>query len=81
MNRGDTVICIDNKSNGSGYIMIDVPLTIGKSYVVQLVSPFVDFIRVIDDENMFKDFRVNRFITQSEWLQRKRHNKLIKLGI
>jgi hypothetical protein len=88
MRQGDTVICIDNKPS---YIMKDVPLTltIGKSYIVQLKAATRDTetirvlytIRVLDDENMFKDFRADRFITQSEWLQRQRHNKLNELGI
>jgi hypothetical protein len=82
MRKGDTVICIDNKSNGSSYIMIDVPLTIGKSYIVQLkAATRGETIRVLDDENFFKDFRVDRFVTESEWLQRQRHNKLNELGI
>jgi hypothetical protein len=82
MRKGDTVICIDNKPNGSSYIMTDVPLTIGKSYIVQLkAATRGETIRVLDDENMFKDFRVDRFVTQSEWLQRQRHNKLNELGI
>jgi hypothetical protein len=82
MNKGDTVICIDNKPNGSSYIMMDVPLTIGKSYIVQLkAATRGETIRVLDDENFFKDFRVDRFITESEWLQRQRHNKLKELGI
>lgn len=83
MKSGDTVICIDNKPNGSSYIMMDVPLTIGKSYIVQLKAATRDTetIRVLDDENFFKDFRVDRFVTESEWLQRQRHKKLKKLGI
>lgn len=83
MRKGDTVICVDNKPNGSSYIMKDVPLTIGKSYIVQLKVATTDpeTIRVLDDENMFKDFRKDRFVTQSEWLQRQRHNKLNELGI
>lgn len=82
MKSGDTVICIDNKSNGSSYIMMDVPLTIGKPYIVQLkAATRGETIRVLDDENMFKDFRVDRFVTESEWLQRQRHNKLNELGI
>lgn len=82
MKSGDTVICIDNKSNGSSYIMMDVPLTIGKSYIVQLkAATRGETIRVLDDENFFKDFRVDRFVTESEWLQRQRHKKLKKLGI
>jgi hypothetical protein len=61
---------------------MDVPLTIGKSYIVQLkAATRGETIRVLDDENMFKDFRVDRFVTQSEWLQRQRHNKLNELGI
>jgi hypothetical protein len=86
MRQGDTVICIDNKPS---YIMKDVPLTIGKSYIVQLKVATGDTeairvlytIRVLDDENMFKDFRADRFIPQSEWLQRQRHDKLNELGI
>jgi hypothetical protein len=82
MKQGDIVICIDNKSNGSSYIMKDVPLTIGKSYIVQLkAATRGETIRVLDDENFFKDFRIERFVTQSEWLQRQRHNKLNELGI
>ena len=82
MKPNDEVICIDNKPNGSSYIMKDVPLTIGKSYIVQLkAATRGETIRVLDDENMFKDFRVDRFVTQSEWLQRQRHNKLNELGI
>ena len=83
MNKGDSVICIDNKPNGSSYIMMNVPLTIGKSYIVQLKAATRDIetIRVLDDENFFKDFRVDRFVTESEWLQRQRHKKLKKLGI
>jgi hypothetical protein len=83
MNVGDIVICIDNKPSGSSYIMMDVPLTIGKYYTIQLKAATRDseIIRVLDDENMFKDFRVNRFVTESEWLQRQRHNKLKELGI
>jgi hypothetical protein len=82
MNKGDTVICIDNKPNGSSYIMKDVPLTIGKSYIVQLkAATRGETIRVLDDENFFKDFRIERFVTQSEWLQRQRHDKLNELGI
>jgi hypothetical protein len=55
MRKGDTVICIDNKPNGSSYIMTDVPLTIGKSYIVQLkAATRGETIRVLDDENMFK---------------------------
>ena len=82
MRQGDTIVCVDNK-NGSSYIMMDVPLTIGKSYIVQLKAATRDIetIRVLDDENFFKDFRVDRFITESEWLQRQRHKKLKKLGI
>lgn len=80
MKSGDTVICIDNKPNGSSYIMMDVPLTIGKSYIVQQVAKS-ETIRVLDDENMFKYFRKNRFVTKSEWLQRQRDNKLKELGI
>jgi hypothetical protein len=80
MNKGDTVICIDNKPNGSGYIMMDVPLTIGKSYIVQQGIKS-ETIRILNDENIFKDFRKSRFVTQSEWLQRQRHNKLNELGI
>lgn len=80
MNKGDSVICVDNKPNGSSYIMTDVPLTIGKSYIVQQVAKS-ETIRVLDDENMFKDFRKSRFVTESEWLQRQRHNKLKELGI
>jgi hypothetical protein len=82
MKPNDEVICIDNKPNGSSYIMKDVPLTIGKSYIVQLkAATRGETIRVLDDENFFKDFRVDRFVTQSEWLQRQRHNKLNELGI
>ena len=82
MKSGDTIICVDNKPNGSSYIMMDVPLTIGKSYIVQLkAATRGETIRVLDDENMFKDFRVDRFVTESEWLQRQRHKKLKKLGI
>jgi hypothetical protein len=82
MRKGDTVICIDNKPNGSSYIMTNVPLTIGKSYIVQLkAATRGETIRVLDDENFFKDFRVDRFVTESEWLQRQRHNKLNELGI
>jgi hypothetical protein len=82
MRKGDCVICIDNKPNGSSYIMMDVPLTIGKSYIVQLkAATRGETIRVLDDENFFKDFRVDRFVTESEWLQRQRHNKLNELGI
>jgi hypothetical protein len=83
MKSGDSVVCVDNKSNGSSYIMKDVPLTIGKSYIVQLKVATTDpeTIRVLDDENMFKDFRKDRFVTQSEWLQRQRHDKLNELGI
>jgi len=82
MKPNDEVICIDNKPNGSSYIMKDVPLTIGKSYIVQLkAATRGETIRVLDDENFFKDFRVDRFVTQSEWLQRQRHNKLKELGI
>ena len=82
MKSGDTVICVDNKPNGSSYIMMDVPLTIGKSYIVQLkAATRGETIRVLDDENFFKDFRVDRFVTESEWLQRQRHKKLKKLGI
>ena len=82
MKSGDTVICVDNKPNGSSYIKMDVPLTIGKSYIVQLkAATRGETIRVLDDENMFKDFRVDRFVTESEWLQKKRHKKLKKLGI
>ena len=83
MNKGDSVICVDNKPSGSNYIMMNVPLTIGKSYIVQLKAATRDTetIRVLDDENFFKDFRVDRFITESEWLQRQRHNKLKELGI
>ena len=80
MRQGDCVVCVDNKPNGSSYIMTDVPLTIGKSYIVQQVAKS-ETIRVLDDENMFKDFRKNRFVTESEWLQRQRHKKLKKLGI
>ena len=80
MRQGDCVVCVDNKPNGSSYIMTDVPLTIGKSYIVQQVAKS-ETIRVLDDENMFKDFRKSRFITESEWLQRQRHNKLKELGI
>ena len=80
MRQGDTVICIDNKPNGSGYIMMDVPLTIGKSYIVQQGIKS-ETIRILNDENIFKDFRKSRFVTQSEWLQRQRHNKLNELGI
>ena len=80
MRQGDCVVCVDNKPNGSSYIMMDVPLTIGKSYIVQQVAKS-ETIRVLDDENMFKDFRKNRFVTESEWLQRQRHKKLKKLGI
>ena len=82
MKPNDEVICIDNKPNGSSYIMKDVPLTIGKSYIVQLkAATRGETIRVLDNENFFKDFRVDRFVTQSEWLQRQRHNKLNELGI
>ena len=83
MNKGDSVICVDNKPSGSSYIMMNVPLTIGKSYIVQLKAATRDIetIRVLDDENFFKDFRVDRFVTESEWLQRQRHKKLKKLGI
>jgi len=82
MRKGDTVICVDNKPNGSSYIMKDVPLTIGKSYIVQLkAATRGETIRVLDDENFFKDFRIERFVTQSEWLQRQRHDKLNELGI
>ena len=80
MKSGDTVICVDNKPSGSSYIMMNVPLTIGKSYIVQQVAKS-ETIRVLDDENFFKDFRVDRFVTESEWLQRQRHKKLKKLGI
>ena len=80
MKPNDEVICVDNKPSGSSYIMMDVPLTIGKSYIVQQVAKS-ETIRVLDDENMFKDFRKNRFVTESEWLQRQRHKKLKKLGI
>ena len=80
MRQGDCVVCVDNKPNGSSYIMTDVPLTIGKSYIVQQVAKS-ETIRVLDDENMFKDFRKSRFVTESEWLQRQRHNKLKELGI
>jgi hypothetical protein len=62
--------------------MKDVPLTIGKSYIVQLkAATRGETIRVLDDENFFKDFRIERFVTQSEWLQRQRHDKLNELGI
>ena len=83
MRQGDCVVCVDNKPNGYSYIMMDVPLTIGKSYIVQLKAATRDIetIRVLDDENFFKDFRVDRFVTESEWLQRQRHKKLKKLGI
>lgn len=80
MKPNDEVICIDNKPNGSSYIKTDVPLTIGKYYIVQQGTKS-ETIRVLDDENMFKDFRKNRFVTKSEWLQRQRHNKLNELGI
>lgn len=80
MKLNDEVICIDNKPNGSSYIMKHVPLTIGKSYVVQSEGKS-ETIRILDDENMFKDYRKDRFVTQSEWLQRQRDNKLNQLGI
>lgn len=80
MKSGDTVICIDNKPNGSSYIMKHVPLTIGKSYVVQQ-SIYKDAIKILNDENMFKDYKKDRFVTQSEWVQRQRDNKLKELGI
>ena len=82
MKSEDTVICVDNKPNGSSYIKMDVPLTIGKSYIVQLkAATRGETIRVMNDENIFKDYRKDRFATQSEWLQRQRHNKLKELGI
>lgn len=82
MKTGDTVICIDNKPNGSSYIMMDVPLTIGKSYIVQLkAATSTETIRVLDDENMFKDFRVDRFVTPDEWIKLQRDKKLKELGI
>ena len=34
-----------------------------------------------EDNNMFKDYRKDRFVTQSEWIQRQRDNKLNQLGI
>lgn len=80
MKPNDEVICVDNKPNGSSYIMMDVALTIGKYYIVQ--NPVgTETIRVMNDENIFKDYRKDRFVTQSEWLQRQRHNKLKELGI
>lgn len=39
MKPNDEVICIDNRSNGSSYIMMDVALTIGKYYIVQNLKP------------------------------------------
>jgi hypothetical protein len=80
MNKGDSVICVDNKPNGSSYIMMDVPLTIGKSYIVQTQIKS-ETIRILDDESIFRDYRKDRFVTESEWLQRQRHNKLNELGI
>lgn len=80
MKPNDEVICVDNKPNGSSYIKMDVALTIGKYYIVQ--NPVgTETIRVMNDENIFKDYRKDRFVTQSEWLQRQRHNKLKELGI
>ena len=82
MKSGDTVICVDNKPNGSSYIKMDVALTIGKSYIVQLkAATRGETIRVMNDENIFKDYRKDRFVTTSKWLQRQRHNKLKELGI
>lgn len=84
MRVNDTIICIDNKPNGSSYIMKNVPLTIGKSYFVQISlykTSGSETIRILDDENMFKDYRKDRFVTQSEWVQRQRDNKLKELGI
>lgn len=80
MNKGDSVICVDNKPSGSSYIMMDVPLTIGKSYIVQTQIKS-ETIRILDDESIFRDYRKDRFVTESEWLQRQRHNKLNELGI
>jgi hypothetical protein len=80
MRQGDFVICIDNKPSGSSYIMMDVPLTIGKSYIVQTQIKS-ETIRILDDESIFRDYRKDRFVTESEWLQRQRHNKLNELGI
>lgn len=80
MKPNDEVICIDNRSNGSSYIMMDVALTIGKYYIVQ--NPVgTETIRVINDESIFKDYRKNRFVTKEEWLQRQRQRQLNKLGI
>ncbi len=80
MKLNDEVICIDNKPNGSSYIMKDVALTIGKYYIVQSEGKS-ETIRILNDENMFKDYKKDRFVTQSEWVQRQRDNKLKELGI
>ncbi len=79
MNKGDTVICINNKPNGNSYITMDVALTIGKYYIVQNSVP--ETIRVLNDEDIYKDYRVDRFVIQSEWIQMQRQNKLSELGI
>jgi hypothetical protein len=80
MNKGDTIVCIDNKSNISDYYKKEVLLTIGKSYIVEHVIKY-EIIGVFNDENIFKYFSLDRFLTLSEWLQKQRHNKLNELGI
>ena len=82
--KGDNLICIDNKPNGSSYTMMDVPLTIGKSYIVQSIDPkftTTQTIRILDDEDIFKDYRLDRFVTPAEWIQLQREKKLKELGI
>ena len=80
MNKGDTIVCIDNKSNIKDYYKKEVLLTIGKSYIVEHVIKY-EIIGVFNDENIFKYFSLDRFLTLSEWLQKQRHNKLNELGI
>jgi len=83
MKQGDIVICIDNKSNGSSYIMKDVPLTIGKSYKVlneshyMITDGFYNTISIVDDSLVGHcDYRLERFITLQQWRD-KQLNKIL----
>lgn len=77
------IVCINNKPNGTSYIMENVPLTIGKIYISQKInfktSP--NCVIVLDDKGSFKEYKEDRFVTEPEWIELNRDNKLKELGI
>jgi len=79
MRQGDCVVCVDNKPNGSSYIMTDVPLTIGKSYIVQQVakSETIRVYYIKDNTGEERWYNDNRF----KDIATIRKEKLNQLGI